>query len=386
MVVLYLLSVVILLVNSVTLFSVARNLEDVGDLPEPEGNHSTPLLSVVVPARNEENTIREALLKLLKVSYPRVEFIVVNDRSSDSTGSIVQSLATQDQRIKLVDVKTLPVGWIGKVHALHEGVSQAHGDWVLLMDADIHLGQNVLRRVMEYVEQQSIDFLTIYPHLRTQSSFVKACMAQLTENLFCLLKPHLAEKKNRKNYFGCGAFILIRHNAIDLMSALHSVRFDVIDDCALAKQAKLLGAQCKVLTSRRGQVSVDWYSTLGAMFAGLEKNSFAFFSYKIGLALGFQLLEIAVLAGLGVGLIALYPPTILVTILYIYARFSLSRAVGAPLFSVFLFPLTRPLMILPGALATLKVLLRGKVTWRGTDYSLKELKAAKCFDITDHLQ
>src|SRR5215471_1706216 len=97
-----------------------------------------PRLSVVVPACNEAPHLESAVLTLTQQDYPDLEIVLVDDRSTDNTGKIIDRLGQNDPRIRPVHVETLLSGWLGKVHALHRGVEEASGDWLLFTDADVH--------------------------------------------------------------------------------------------------------------------------------------------------------------------------------------------------------------------------------------------------------
>src|SRR6185369_2740694 len=108
--------------------------------------------SVVVPACNEARTIERALTSLLAQDYPDLEIVLVDDRSSDETGAIIEHLAASDRRISAIHVRELPAGWLGKVHALQRGLERARGELVLFTDADIHFAPGALRRAVAWVE------------------------------------------------------------------------------------------------------------------------------------------------------------------------------------------------------------------------------------------
>ncbi len=97
-----------------------------------------PTVSVLVPAKNEEDTLFAAMQSLLQVDYPALEIILINDRSTDRTGEIIERLALLDSRVRQIHIDHLPDGWLGKVHALHQGIDVSSGEWLLFTDADIH--------------------------------------------------------------------------------------------------------------------------------------------------------------------------------------------------------------------------------------------------------
>ena len=106
------------------------------DLEDDSPPSSVPLVSILIPAKDEEHSISGCLQSVCSQNYPNVEIIVVNDRSQDRTADIVREIAQQDSRIQLLEITDLPSGWTGKTHALWEGTRKAKGDWLWSVDSD----------------------------------------------------------------------------------------------------------------------------------------------------------------------------------------------------------------------------------------------------------
>ena len=124
----------------------------------------TALLStfdVLVPTCNEEETIGKALEGLRAQRYPNLEIIVVNDRSTDRTGEIVDRIAATDDRVQAIHIEHLPDGWLGKVHALHIASQHATGEWMLFTDADIHFSATCLEAAVQYCVKEDLDHLSL---------------------------------------------------------------------------------------------------------------------------------------------------------------------------------------------------------------------------------
>ena len=109
-------------------------------------SETSPSVSIVVAARNEERNIRAALQSLLALNYPQLQLIVVNDRSDDNTGAILDEMAISDPRLEIVHVTNLPSAWLGKNHALWIGSQQASGGLLLFTDADVVMTPDTLTR------------------------------------------------------------------------------------------------------------------------------------------------------------------------------------------------------------------------------------------------
>ena len=110
-----------------------------------------PRVSLIVPACNEEEGIEGAMRSLLSQDYPNLEIIAINDRSTDQTGAILTRLAATHRNLSVVEIPTLPEGWLGKVHAMAVGSEKAEGEYLLFMDADVHMTPGTLKKCMSWV-------------------------------------------------------------------------------------------------------------------------------------------------------------------------------------------------------------------------------------------
>ena len=125
-----------------------------------------PVVSLVVPARDEGATVKEALRARMNEGYPALEVVFVDDRSTDDTGAQVRELAATDPRLTVTRVDTLPEGWLGKVHALQRGLQLAHGEWILFSDADVHLTPGTLQKVIAWAETEKVDHVCALPSVQ----------------------------------------------------------------------------------------------------------------------------------------------------------------------------------------------------------------------------
>src|ERR1035438_7939601 len=142
-----------------------RSLSRLGNITPFQGTGG-PKVSVIVAARNEARKIEEALRSILAQDYPYLEFVVVDDRSTDETGIILDRLATMDTRVRVVHITELPKGWLGKNHAQHFGAERATGELILFTDADVVMERSVISRAVAYLRREDIDHLAITPQLQ----------------------------------------------------------------------------------------------------------------------------------------------------------------------------------------------------------------------------
>ena len=114
----------------------SRSIRFLKDVPSSK-RLPTPKTSIIIPACNEEKHIQEALQSVLNQDYESLEFIIINDRSTDQTGAILTRMEKADPRLRVLRITELPLGWLGKNHALYYGAQNATGEWLLFTDADV---------------------------------------------------------------------------------------------------------------------------------------------------------------------------------------------------------------------------------------------------------
>jgi glycosyltransferase involved in cell wall biosynthesis len=348
-----------------------------------------PKISIIIAARNEEALIDHSLRSILQTIYPNVELVAVNDRSTDATGAILDTLASEDDRIKVIHVTELPEGWLGKVHALHTGTQHATGDWLLFTDADIHFAPEVLSKAVAYAEAHTLDQLSILPDDRTQhQGFYLPLFISAFGGLFLqrLKVKHVTE--GRKGAFiGVGAFNLIRRSAFDRTPGFEWLRMEVIDDVGVGYMISQIDGQIAVLHGEK-LLSFEWYPSLGDAIKGLEKNAFAGFArYNVARGLWVSLSMAAVVLLPFIVTIAYRDLTAFAIILSIY---SIIPAIGVIVIgkAVNIRPIlaaTLPLGYLFVAVAILNSTLKGwkdhGLRWRDTFYPLEALRKGKRVEI-----
>lgn len=220
-----------------------------------------PKLSIVIPACNEGSTIHEAMLSLLKVDYPNLEIIAVNDRSNDKTRQIIDQLSVADDRIVPVHVNFLPLGWLGKVNALQRGMDMTTSDWVLFTDADVHYSEDSLKSAMGYCLKDKIDFLTIIPDVKASSLWLRAVIAELFHLGTLFFDPRKINDPRNPVCYGQGAFMLMRKSAYLKSERLQWLKMEVLDDTGLALLMRRAGAKMAAV-SGKDKVALEWYPNL----------------------------------------------------------------------------------------------------------------------------
>lgn len=337
-----------------------------------------PKLSIIIPACNEAEHIEAAVHTLKLQDYPALEIILVNDRSTDATGEIIDRLAAEDKRIQAVHINTLPKGWLGKVHALHQGLEKSSGDWLLFSDADIHYASGLLRKAVAYVMQEKADHLALLPNVILKSFWLSVAIS--TFGLVFLLTTRSTEinKPNSQHPIGIGAFNLVRREAFERTPGFEWLRLEVVDDFGLGVMLKQAGAQSRFALADK-ELFLTWYPSVQAMFRGLEKNLFGPGArYRWWRAVLQVLLMWSLVAAPVVALCAdhavLNIAGAVVVLMYLSFSLFFVREKQQETLPLLMFPVGLILLSLMIVWAAYRCLKNGGIDWRGTHYSMSELR------------
>ncbi len=338
-----------------------------------------PLLSVMVPARDEGPHISAGLKSLLASDYPRLEIIAIDDRSRDETGRVMDELAATDPRLKVIHVTELPEGWLGKNHAMHLGQLAAHGDWLLFTDGDVIFEKTALRRAVLYAVSERIDMLTLFPRMIPGDYWENAVIVFFSLAFMAGTRPNKVRNPLEKNsYVGIGAFNMVRRTAYDCAGGHRKLALEILDDVRLGQMMKDHQFRCDILAAE-SFVSVRWQHSLWGAIRGLEKNGFAVLHFSVPRLISMTL---TLVAGLAIPYVApfLFPDwrasgflaTLLVMhVTYGYLSWKMARSYCLwPVFPIALL-LTQFAFVRSGWVT----MRQGGVRWRDTFYPLDILKA-----------
>lgn len=251
------------------LLRTARAMPLLSDLTPAEPQR-WPALSVIVAACNEADHLEAAVRTLLEEDYPDLQIILVDDRSTDATGEILDRLAAEDNRAKVLHVTDLPDGWLGKVHALRCGLAASRGDFVLFTDADVHFAPGALRKAVAWCEDQGLDHLAAFPTLWRATVLVDATISVFIRQFVLATRPWKVADPESKAFIGVGAFNLVRRAAFEATEGFEWLRMEVADDAGLGYLMKRSGARCGVVAAF-GLVSLHWYRSVREAARGAEK-------------------------------------------------------------------------------------------------------------------
>jgi glycosyltransferase involved in cell wall biosynthesis len=365
------------------LWNVFVGMPKVNDISRPEWDVASlalPRLSVVVPARNEAEHIRACLVSLLGLDYPDLEVIAVDDRSTDATGAIMDEVAASPvakDRLRIVHVTELPPRWLGKTHAMWTAAARATGDWVLFTDGDIHFSPDAMRRAVAYAERDHADHVVVYPTMLMETAGERMMLSYFLNNIAFIHRPWKISDPKARDFVGAGAFNLIRRSTYEAIGTYEAMRLEIVDDLALGQAVKENGFAQRGVRGP-GLVSVRWAKGALGVVNNLTKNFFALMRFQW--AISICAILGAAFVGLGPLIGLIFAPKAakycfafaLIANALIYIRMQYFTRVSAIYF--FTHPLACLLVIYTMARSTTVTLWQGGVTWRGTKYSLDELR------------
>jgi chlorobactene glucosyltransferase len=267
------LSAIIFVLWVLALFRTLLNLALTPRLKRGLPVSSEPLVSIIIPARDEARVIGATVQAFLLSTYRNFELIVVDDRSTDGTGAAAR--AAGDSRLVVIDGEEPPPGWLGKPWALHQGSLRARGELLLFVDADILYGPDALGAAVAAFERNGRDMLTFLPHFDMHGFWENAAMPNLAMFAFTIL-PAWLSNRTRLPILGVGGGTgnLVRREAYEAAGGHEALKDAVIDDVALARLIRHSGRTTAAWRAERF-VSVHMYHGLREIVDGFTKNMFA---------------------------------------------------------------------------------------------------------------
>ena len=235
-------------------------------------------VSIIVPARNEQRNIWRCVTSLLEQDYESFEVIVVDDGSTDDTPLILDDIARHHphgDKLWVLRLKDLPQGWAGKPHALHAGVQEAHGDWLLFTDADTWHAPNALCTALARATAEKIDLYSLGTKQELPGFWNKVMMPVAYLGISMQYPISKVNDPNSAIAIANGQYILIRRSVYDIIGgyARPDLRNTLLDDRDLAHVVKQNGFRLR-LEDGRDLVHVYMYSNLSATWRGWRKNAY----------------------------------------------------------------------------------------------------------------
>jgi glycosyltransferase involved in cell wall biosynthesis len=341
----------------------------------------TPHATVIVPARDEADTIEATLRSLLAQTGIHLQIVAVDDRSTDGTSEIIDTLVHEanasPHQLQALHILDLPPGWLGKPHALAAGVQQARAPWLLFTDGDVLFAPEALHLAVRTAMREHADHFVLVPTLLSETLGAAAVQATCQVLAHFVTRGWKIADDKAKDAFGVGGFNLVRKDALIALGGIERLRMEVVEDVALGWLVKRELGRHSLIALGLGLVKLQWIRGMFGIVKLLEKNAFAGMRYNVGMALvailSLTLHALVPFAAVNAGPWGIAAAAL--TYVGIFGSFVATRRLNglSPRFAAEFAPCA---LIVAWAMlrSMLLTLARGGVVWRGTLYPLAELK------------
>jgi len=256
-------------------------------LPKTSYLAKEPFVSVLIPARNEEDNIGNLLEQINKLDYKKLEIIVYNDHSTDKTEHIIRHWTTTNSNIKLLNGDELPQGWLGKNHACHQLSKAATGEILLFLDADVNVKKNLIKRSISHIQKHRLHLLSIFPKQIVKSFGEKVSVPLMNWILLSLLPLGLVKRSKREMFSAAnGQFMMFKADTYKSIWPHQQLKAHKVEDIAIIKLFKQKGL---ISDTRLGDndITCRMYDGLDDAIEGFTKNIFHFFGDSIFITICF---------------------------------------------------------------------------------------------------
>jgi len=347
-----------------------------------------PLISICVPARNEEKNIRRCVEALLAQTYPNIEIVVVDDRSADSTPQILADIAQNDSRLHVIHGSDLPSGWAGKPHALYQASKAARGEWLCFVDADTFAKPEAVASCYVKALETKADLFTILTKQELITFCERVLMPLVLTALSVAFSPRKVNDPKERVAVANGQFILIKRSVYDAIGGHKRIKDQIVEDKAISEQVKWNGYRL-VIANGFDVATTRMYTSLPEMWEGWTKNVYLGLRDRPSMlllgAFGAVLLLIAALFlpvwpllglawwihGGGWLAIGVVVEALIVWAALLWARAEVARGLGISGWYSLTVPLGAGLFAAIMLTSAWKVLSGQGVTWRGRVYHPK---------------
>jgi len=230
-----------------------------------------PLISICIPARNEEDNIQNCVESALTQDYPNLEVIVLDDRSADSTAEILHQLADYNDKLKIINGSDLPDGWAGKPHALHQATAVARGEWLCFVDADTFLASQAISSCYAKAIECNADLFTTLHQQITETFWEKVLMPLIMTALSVAFSPRKVNDPSRREAVANGQFIMVRRTVYESIGGHERVKDQIVEDKAISEQVKWNGYRL-IIADGKHFIRTRMYISLSTMWEGWTKN------------------------------------------------------------------------------------------------------------------
>ena len=304
---------VILIINLFTFYRLRPHVET--------QTTAQPLVSILVPARDEAQSIERCVRSLVDQTYEQLEILVLDDHSSDTTAAIVQRIIDelpiqQRGRLRLLQGEELPSGWGGKNFACHQLAQQASGNYLFFTDADTIHDPKMVVSVLDCMQRRAVSLLTAQPTYELDSLGERLIVPLLTFTIMTLLPVALIPVRPEPSLAtGNGQLLCFERSAYEHIGGHTSVKNRILEDVLLARAIKAAGYRM-IFVDAQDLVHCRMYRSFAEVWSGFSKNLFAFYNYAlpfalVGLVLNILLFIVPLLLIISALFVPLSPTTLL---------------------------------------------------------------------------
>ena len=348
-------------------------------------NKSNPKVSIILPARNEEEYIKNCLDSLLEQDYKNYEIIVIDDSSEDRTGEIITQYAKKESKITHVTARPKPDGWMGKNWACMEGYKKTTGDLLLFTDADTRHSKNVISLAVGHLISFDLDALSVIPKMLTFDFWTKITLPMISTFLHTRFSALNVNDPSKKTGYFFGSFFILKKTTYEEVGMHEGVKQEIIEDGALGKKVKESGYKIKMV---RGEHLIEavWARDKYTLWNALKRLMVPLYlqSGKIAIGIFFAVLFLLFVPFPIFATASILPAepisaklvcataAIASILIYIGAIIEAKKGLGLRIHHALFAPLGGLVVILGFLSGLLQAKNSHSVTWRGRSYSMKD--------------
>lgn len=344
-----------------------------------------PKVSIILPARNEENFIGKCLDSLIDQDYENYEIVVIDDSSDDSTGKIIEQYAKKSSKIVPVSARSKPDGWMGKNWACMEGFRSSNGELLLFTDADTKHARNVISLSVSHLLSFELDALSAIPKMLTFDFWTKITLPMISTFLHSRFSALNVNNPKKKTGYFFGSFFIIKRKTYEEVGMHEGVRHEIIEDGALGKKTKELGYKIKMVRADH-LVDAVWARDKDTLWNALKRLMVPLYlqSGKIAIGIFFAVVFLLFVPFPIAATFAIFPvdtlsgklvciaSSVASILIYIGAIVEAKMGLGLRFVHALFAPLGSLVVIMGFLSGLLQAKSNSSVSWRGRSYSMKD--------------
>lgn len=347
--------------------------------------HHKPKVSVILPARNEEDFIEKCLNSLVDQDYENYEIVAIDDRSDDKTGDIIKRLAEKSSKVIYVLAEPKPEKWTGKNWACFEGFKRATGELLLFTDADTKHSKSMISLAVSHLLGENLDALTVIPKMLCLDWWTRITLPMLSTFLHTRFSALRVNDPSKKTGYFFGSFFIMKRKTYESIGTHEGVKTELVEDGALGKKVKESGFKLKMV---RGEHLIEavWARDLHTLWNGLKRLIIPLYLQKKSIAVGiffavlfllFMPFPILIYSAIFSGLaessqVLFYISLITVGLLYMAAITETKKGLGLKIIHALLAPVGSFVIVSGFATGILQVKSDSALVWRGRSYSMED--------------